>query len=103
MSTIFPVQNTPAPVPANSQEDHSGNTVAATSVQIMAAKQDAIRYRIQNLSTTVNLWFNDMGGAATPYTPGSYLLPPGAYYEWSGTLAVSVYADAVIPFSAGRY
>lgn len=103
MSTIFPVQNTPAPVPATSQEDHSGNTVAATSVQIMAAKQEAIRYRIQNLSTTVNLWINDMGGTAAPYTPGCYMLPPMAYYEWSGTLAVSVYADSVIPFSASRY
>ncbi|WP_227136722.1 hypothetical protein [Kosakonia radicincitans] len=101
MATMFPVQNTPAP--ATTLADHSGTTTAATSVQIMAADDDARMYRIQNLSTTVNLWVNDMGGAAAPYTPGSYMLAPGAYYEFPSVLAVSVYADSVIPFSAGRY
>lgn len=100
-SALFPVQNTA--VPAITLADHSGTTIAATSKQIMAANDTARMYRIQNLSTTVNLWVNDMGGAAAPYTPGSYMLAPGAYYEFPSVLAVSVYADSAIPFSAARY
>jgi len=100
-SALFPVQNMAAP--ALTLADFSGNTTAATSVQIMPANNSARLYRIQNLSTTVNLWVNDMGGVAAPYAPGNYMLPPGAYYEFPSPFAVSVYADSVIPFSAGRY
>lgn len=101
MATRFPVEQISAP--ASTITDYSGNTTSATSVQIMPANSAARLYRLQNLSTTVNLWVNDMGGAAAPYTPGSYMLSPGAYYEFPSVLAVSVYADSVIPFSAARY
>lgn len=101
MSTRFPVEQIASP--ASALTDYSGNTTAATSTQIMAADSSARMYRIQNLSTTVNLWVNDTGGMAGAYTPGSYMLAPGAYYEFPSPFAVSVYADSVIPFSAARY
>lgn len=89
--------------PARNLVDLSGYTLASASLQIIDASSQTRIYRIQNLSTTSNLWINDTGGDASPYTPGSYLIAPGAYYEFQSQMAVSVYADSVIPFSAGRY
>lgn len=97
----FPVEQIASP--ASTLTDYSGTATAAASTQIMAANSAARMYRIQNLSTTVNLWVNDTGGTAAAYTPGSYMLAPGAYYEFPSPFAVSVYADSAIPFSAARY
>lgn len=101
MATKFPVETTPAAI--HVLEDFSGQTTAGTSVQIMPAKPDARCYRIQNLSQTETLWINDIGAAAGKRLPGSYGIQPMGYYEFYSPLEVSVYADTVIPFSAGRY
>lgn len=101
MATRFPVENIEAP--ASALTDHSGKTEAQKSVTIMQPLATARRWRIQNLDRAASLWFNDTGGAAAPGAAGSYELVPGAYYEFSSPLAVSVYADVVLSFSAARY
>lgn len=101
MSTRFPVENISAP--AADLTDYSGQTLAGETLQIMQANPSSRLYRLQNLSDVYSLWFNDTGGNAAPKTAGSYELAPGAYYEFSSPFAVSVYADAVITFSAARY
>ncbi|SUY95338.1 Uncharacterised protein [Citrobacter freundii] len=100
MSGRFPVEAIEAPATLT---DYSGVTTAGKSIQIMPANPSARLYRIQNLSQTESLWFNDAGGEAAPYTPSSYVLLPGSYYEFPGVLALSVYANTIIPFSAARY
>lgn len=101
MSTRFPVENIGAP--AVNLTDYSGQTAAGQSIQIMPANPAARLYRLQNLSDSVSLWFNDTGAPAAAKAAGSYELVPGAYYEFSSPCAVSVYADAAITFSAARY
>ncbi len=97
----FPVET--KPVAIEQLEDHSGMTTAGQSVKIMDAKPGARCYRIQNLSMTETLWINDVGADAGKRLPGSYGIQPMGYYEFYSPFAVSVYADTVIPFSAGRY
>ncbi|MED8845014.1 hypothetical protein RCM44_06320, partial [Escherichia coli] len=97
----FPTETIIAP--ADTLTDYSGYTVAGESTEIMPADASARLYRIQNLSDTQTLWFNDTGGEAAEGEPGSYALAPGGYYEFSSVYAVSVYAGVVIAFSAARY
>ncbi|ECJ2265718.1 hypothetical protein FNH73_24685 [Salmonella enterica subsp. salamae] len=97
----FPTETIIAP--ASTLKDYSGHTVAGASKEIMPADASARLYRIQNLSKTETLWFNDTGAEAAADTPGSYALAPGGYYEFSSTHAVSVYSTTAIAFSAARY
>ncbi|WP_143344705.1 hypothetical protein [Enterobacter sp. 18A13] len=101
MSTRFPVEN--KPVSAAGLTDFSGMTTAGVAVTIMTDDATATEYRLQNLSQTQTLWFNDTGGTASAYTPGSYALLPLGYYEGRSTKAVSLYCASAIPFSAARY
>ncbi|MDS1913320.1 hypothetical protein QSI79_08410 [Enterobacter asburiae] len=100
-TTRFPVDNKPSP--AVGLTDFSGTTTAAAALTIMPDNPDATEYRLQNLSQTEILWFNDTGGAAAAFTPGSYALAPLGYYEGRSTKAVSVFCVAAVPFSAARY
>ncbi|EDS3395409.1 TPA: hypothetical protein MX306_001148 [Citrobacter freundii] len=97
----FPTETIIAP--ASTLKDYSGHTVAGAGKEIMPADVSARLYRIQNLSKTETLWFNDTGSEAAADTPGNYALAPGGYYEFSSTHAVSVYATTVVAFSAARY
>ncbi|EAA6248344.1 hypothetical protein AXD46_19715 [Salmonella enterica] len=97
----FPTETIIAP--ASTLKDFSGHTVAGAGKEIMPADAAARLYRIQNLSKTETLWFNDTGSVAAAGAPGSYALAPGGYYEFSSTHAVSVYANTVVAFSAARY
>lgn len=88
---------------AQSMVDELRDTLADEVKEIMPADASARLYRIQNLSKTETLWFNDTGAEAAADTPGSYALATGEYYEFSSTHAVSVYATTAIAFSAARY
>lgn len=101
MTTRFPVDNKPSP--AVGLTDFSGTTIAAAALAIMPENPDATEYRLQNLSQSEILWFNDTGGVAAAFTPGSYALSPLGYYEGRSTKAVSVFCVAAVPFSAARY
>lgn len=71
----FPTETIIAP--ASTLKDYSGHTVAGAGKEIMPADASARLYRIQNLSKTETLWFNDTGAEAAADTPGSYALAPG--------------------------
>ncbi|WP_218202911.1 hypothetical protein, partial [Salmonella enterica] len=75
----FPTETIIAP--ASTLKDFSGHTVAGAGKEIMPADAAARLYRIQNLSKTETLWFNDTGSVAAAGAPGSYALAPGGYYE----------------------
>lgn len=99
MGTRFPIESVPAPAFVM---DFSGYTVAGQSVEIIPAQTGAWSYRFQNIDETTDIWINDTGAAAGRLLPGSYLIVPGGYYEYSGSGPVSVYSERVVPFSAAR-
>ena len=70
-------------------------TTGSTSQTLFAANATRKGFRLQNLSTTSSLFFNDTGSAAVTTSAGaSYTLLPGAYYE-SPTAGVSSAAITV--------
>lgn len=70
------------PAPGN-LTDRSGTITAGNiSQQLMAANPTRRGWRIQNNSTG-DLWFNDVGGAASANGLGCFKLAPGGYFETS--------------------
>ena len=97
---IVPVDYTPT--------DRSGNTAAAgASSTIMPANLSRAYWRIQNLSTTVDLWVNDKGGAASVSGAGCFKVQPGQMYEPPvsaiSNAAIAVASASAIAFEATEY
>ena len=79
--------------------DVSGTiAVGGTAQQLIAARDSASGYCVQNLDASVDLWVNDEGGAATA-APGSIKIPAGAMYETPQAWATQPRHDAVSIFS----
>jgi hypothetical protein len=61
--------------------DHSGLIALGGQVQtLMAANPLRMGWSLQNKSTS-DMYFDDLGGSASPTANSSVYLPPGAYYE----------------------
>ena len=88
--------------------DKSGSTAAAgASSTIMAANRNRAYWRIQNLSTSVDLWFNDKGGAAAVNGVGCNKVAPGQMYEppvnGVSNAAIAVASASSIAFEASEF
>ncbi|RKR46334.1 hypothetical protein B0G82_4017 [Paraburkholderia sp. BL17N1] len=105
MTTLFPVQSTPAPAALT---DRSSSITAGGTAQQLAAANAARRgWRLQNTSTG-DLWFNDTGNAASIAGAGSFKVASGGYYETpnggASQSAISIYGATVAQsFSASEW
>ena len=77
--------------------DRSGIITLGGQAQTLMAANPARRgWSFQNKSNA-NMWFNDLGSAASPASNSATYLPPGAYYEseygGAAVVVISIYGD----------